>query len=73
MSKLKDIIKESEKSLNNNVASLTSELQKTNMLLSMSVSINLMNKAVRIGAITDEEYFNFIKNNIDDILSVKGE
>lgn len=73
MSKLKDIIKESEKSLNNNVASLTSELQKTNMLLSMNVSINLMSRAVKIGAITDEEYFNFIKNDIDNILSVKGE
>lgn len=73
MSKLKDIIKESEKSLNNNVASLTSELQKTNMLLSMNVSINLMSRAVKIGAITDEEYFNFIKNDIDSILSVKGE
>lgn len=72
MAELNDMKKELYH-LNENVRALTLELQRTNMILSLQTSLNLMNDAVNIGAINDETYFNFIKANLNDISDKGGQ
>ncbi len=54
---------------NKSMEALTSELQKTNILLSMRYALELMKDAVNIGAISDETYFNSIKDYLNDVLA----
>ena len=57
---------------NKNMEALTLEIQKTNMLISMQTTLNLMKDAVNIGAISDETYFNSIKGYLNELLAKEG-